>query len=122
MRRSILVVFAIVLATGCVRPVEQEPWAICRKPLVEVRRAAFLPFERINIDVKGDDTNYIEGMRPLRMKGMGIVGGETIRIWLDALEPERTRVRIQTVYGGNAQTDWTPAVFREMTIVLGEWE
>jgi hypothetical protein len=74
------------------------------------------------VDVKLDDTNYIEGMRPLRMKGMGIVGGETIRIWLEALEPERNRVRIQTVYGGNAQTDWTPAVFREMTIVLGEWE
>lgn len=28
-------------------------------------------------------------MRPLRMKGMGIVGGETIRIWLEALEPFR---------------------------------
>lgn len=106
MRRGVLVVVAIALATGCMRPVEQEPWAICRKPLVEVRRAAFLAFERINIDVKVDDTNYIEGMRPLRMKGMGI--------WLDSLEPERTRVRIQTVYGGTAQTDWTPAVFRDM--------
>ena len=52
-------------------------------------------------------------MRPLRMKGMGIVGGETIRIWLEALEPQRTRVRIQAVYGGNAQTDWTPAVCRK---------
>jgi len=45
------------------------------------------------------------------MKGMGIVGGETIRIWFEPLEPERTRVRIQTVYGGNAQTDWTQPCF-----------
>jgi hypothetical protein len=69
MRRGILIVLAIALAAGCVRPVGQEPWAICRKPLIEVLWAAFLAFERINIDVKVDDGNYIEGMRMSMKEG-----------------------------------------------------
>jgi hypothetical protein len=118
----LFVAVVILLAGACARPVEQEPWAIFRGPLISVRQAAFTAFEVIGIDVTVNDTLYIEGMRPLRMKGLGIAGGETVRIWLEPLETNRTRVRIHTVYGGNAQTDWTGAVFREMTRVLGEWE
>jgi hypothetical protein len=118
----LFVAVVILLASACVRPVEEEPWTTFRRPLINVRQAAFTAFEVIGIDVTVNDALYIEGMRPLRMKGVGIVGGETVRIWLEPLEENRTRVRIYTVYRGNAQTDWTGAVFREMTRVLGEWE
>ncbi len=94
----LLVAVVILLASACVRAVEEEPWTTFRRPLISVRQAAFTAFE------------------------VGIVGGETVRIWLEPLEENRTRVRIYTVYGGNAPTDWTGAVFREMTRVLGEWE
>ena len=55
----LFVAVVILLAGACARPVEREPWAIFRGPLIRVRQAAFTAFEVIGIDVAVNDTLYI---------------------------------------------------------------
>ena len=79
----------------------------------------------IGLEVERSEPLYVEGHRPWQMGWVMSSGGETVGIWLELVGADRTRVRIHTArtsFGRGGQKDWTGAVFREMTRVLGNWE
>jgi hypothetical protein len=114
---------ALALTSACATtPVMPAPSVVFPKPVADVQQAAVNALVILGIDVTRNELLHVGGYRRWRMGWGRSTGGETLGIQLEPLAPSRTRVRIDTVYGGGGQTDWTGPVLREMTRILGEWE
>jgi len=77
----------------------------------------------LGFEVKKDEPNYVEGVRPRRMNLIwGNPGGERVMVWLMPTSSDETRVRIRTeksFVGLVGQKNWDSDVAQQMTESLG---
>jgi hypothetical protein len=76
----------------------------------------------LGFDVKKDEPDYVEGVRPRHMNLIwGAAGGERVMIWLVPVDEARTRVVVDTdrsFVGLVGQKHWDEDVTRQMTASL----
>ena len=68
-------------------------------------------------DVEKNEPLYVQGFKPRKIGIIVGSGGETVGIWLEAVDPARTRVWISTAksaLGIAGQKSWNAEVLAEM--------
>lgn len=119
----LMLLLVVVVLAGCAAtPTRPEgEGVIFQKPVDVVQKAAVDAIVVMGFDVKKSDALYVEGYRPRKI---GIVvgsGGETIGVWLESLEPSKTRVHVSTAKsfaGVLGQKNWDAEVLAEMEKIL----
>ena len=87
-------------------------------PIAKVQQAAVDALTVTGFDIKKQEPTYVEGTRPRKMGLFVGSGGETVGVWLTALSPEQTEVKVDTAktfVGGAGQKSWDKQVLEEMT-------
>jgi hypothetical protein len=67
-------------------------------------------------NIRKQETDYVEGFRPIKL---GIIlgsGGEGAGIWLESLHQERTRVLVKVK--GHSAKSWEEKILQEMEKIL----
>lgn len=116
---------ALLLAAGCAAtPVKPEAEGVVfAQPADVVAKAAVDALVVHGFDVEKKEPFYIEGFRPRKIGFFVGSGGETLGIWLQPLEPSKTRVQVKTalsVVGIVGQRDWDEEILAEMKKVLAK--
>ena len=90
-----------------------------QRPLADCHAAALDAFSVFGFDVKTDQPDYVEGVRPRKLNLIwGNPGGERVRVWLTPTGSEETRVVItseRAVLGMVAQKNWVRDMAHQMT-------
>jgi hypothetical protein len=102
---------ALLLAAGCAAtPVMPEgEGVVFAQPADVIAKAAVDALVVHGFDIEKKEPLYIEGFRPRKIGFFVGSGGETVGIWLQPLEPSRTRVQVKTalsLVGIVGQRDW----------------
>jgi hypothetical protein len=128
-KKSILMViamllFVVVVLVGCAAtPTRPETEGlIFQKPVDVVQKAAVDAIVIMGFNVKKSDPLYVEGFRPRKVGLFVGSGGETVGIWLEPLEPSKTRVRVSTaksLVGIVGQKNWDADILAEIEKTLG---
>ena len=95
------------------------------KPVADVHKAAVNALVVTGFDVEKDAPLYVQGFKPRKIGLVVGSGGETVGIWLESLDPARTRVRINTAkssFGILGQKTWNAEILAEMERELGRPE
>jgi hypothetical protein len=95
------------------------------RPAEDVRKAAANALVVLGFDVQKNEPLYLQGYKPRKVGLVVGSGGETVGIWLESLEPSRTRVRIDTAksaLGILGQRGWSADLLAEMERELGRPE
>ncbi|MGH7769449.1 MAG: hypothetical protein ACREQP_18540 [Candidatus Binatia bacterium] len=106
-----------------VAPTPTKPGAqgiVFRRTADDVQKAAANALVMTGFEVTKEEPLYIEGAR----RALGVLPAETVGVRLESLEPNRTRVRIETAKSlvGIGQKNWDTAVVEEMEKTLGKRE
>jgi hypothetical protein len=93
------------------------------QPIAATQQAAVNALTVIGCDIKRREATYLEGHRSNKIGVTTGSGGETVKIWLTATEPQKTSVKVQTrksLVGSTGQKNWDAQVLDEMTKALGQ--
>lgn len=102
-------------------PPEGEPRAVFDQPAEKVQKAAVDALVVLGCGLKKQEPTYVEGKRTRKVGAFVGSGGETLRVWLDTAQPEKTAVRVsseKTFLGMAGQKNWDDQIVAEMTKVL----
>jgi hypothetical protein len=95
------------------------------RPIEEAQKAAADALVVLGFDLKTQAPGHVEGSRPRKFGLFVGSGGETVGVWLEAVGPDRTRVRVDTArtFAGYAgQKRWDADVLAQMAKSLGKAE
>ena len=126
-----LIMIAVIGITGCAstsnqtaaKQPEGKPGVVFEHPIAKAQQAAVDALAVVGCDIKKQDTTYVEGHRPHRLGLVVGSGGETVKVWLEALEPQKTSVKVKTeksLLGIAGQQNWDEQVLWQMTKALGK--
>lgn len=122
--RWLIVMMVVVGITGCAAiPNQTRPRTVFKQPIDKTQQAAIKALVAIGCDLKIQEPAFVKGFRPQEFRFARPSGGETIRIWLEAIDPQTTAVVVTTgkFYVGMAgQKNWDEVVLQEMRKSLGE--
>jgi hypothetical protein len=93
------------------------------RPLPAVKKAALNALSVTGFDVEKDEPGYVEGFRPRKIGFFVGSGGETVGVWLERVDDQKTQVRVDTArsfVGIVGQKSWTADVLDEMRKDLAE--
>jgi hypothetical protein len=96
--------------------------AVFNQPQAQVQKAAADALVVTGFDLKKQEAAYVEGYRPRKVGVFVGSGGETVGIWLTALAPDKTEVKLvtaKTMVGRAGQKSWDAEVLAAMTKTLG---
>jgi len=118
--RHSITLMALALVVGCATPVAKDDTHanIFQKPIKMVHQAAQDALIVNGFDIEKLESNYIEGFRPRKIGFIVGSGGETIGVWLNELEPNKTRVKVDTArsfVGLAGQKNWDNQVMDEIS-------
>ncbi len=123
-RHLALVLPLLLLLTSCAS-VPRRPGGdvgvIFEKPLADVRAAAIDALVVCGFDIKKEEDNYLQGLRPRKMGLFVGSGGETVGVWFDEQGAAKTYVEVNTAksfVGLVGQKNWNNAVLGEMKRLL----
>ena len=108
--------FVIGCASVPKRPAESSG-VVFQQSLEKTREAAIDALVVLGFDIKKQETSYVEGFRPRKVGLFVGSGGETVGIWLESLDNDRTRVLVKTaksLVGIVGQKTWDEEVLQEM--------
>ena len=116
-----------ILMLGCSsRPrqlLQEHEGILFPNPAAACHGAALDALSVLGFEVKTNEPNYVEGVRPRRMNLFwGTPGGERVRVWLKPAGADETRVVIGTeksFVGLIGQKNWDRDVAQQMTESLG---
>ena len=94
-----------------------------QQPIEKTQKASVDALTVIGFDIKKQEPTYVEGTRPRKIGLIVGSGGETVGVWLTAVSPDRTEVKVKTAktfVGGAGQKNWDSAVLDEMAKTLGK--
>jgi hypothetical protein len=118
-----VVVFAFL--AGCAaspkRP-SDDRGVVFQQPLSNARAAAESALVVHGFDIKKREELYLQGFRPRKVGLVVGSGGETVGVWLEAIEEHRTRVLVttdRTFVGGAGQKNWDDEILEEIRRGLG---
>jgi hypothetical protein len=97
--------------------------AVFQQPIDKVQKASVDALTVTGFDIKKQEPTYVEGYRPHKIGFFVGSGGETVGLWLAALAPDKTEVKVSTsksVAGIAGQKNWDDAVMAEITKTLGK--
>lgn len=117
---------AIIGMTGCAststptatNPPDAKPETVFEQPLAKTQQAAVDALTVVGCGIKKQEPSYVEGSRPHKMGLFVGSGGETIKITLVSLEPQKTSVTVKTeksFVGFAGQKNWDKQVLEAMT-------
>ena len=94
-----------------------------RHPATACHAAALDALSVLGFDIEENEPDYVEGVRPRRANLIwGNPGGERVRVRLNSIAPDETRVVISTqksFVGLIGQKNWDRDVAQQMTESLG---
>lgn len=102
---------------------ERKPRVVFEQPITKAQQAAVDALAVVGCVIMEKRPNYVEGRRPNYLGLFVGSGGETVKVWLEALEPQKTNVKIKTeksFVGIAGQKDWYEQVLAEMTKALSK--
>ncbi len=102
---------------------EGNPGVVLEYPIEKVQQAAVNSLAVIGCDIVKQDPAYVEGHRPNKIGLFVGSGGETVRVWLEALDPQKTNVKVKTAksfVGMAGQKNWDKQVMNEISAELGK--
>lgn len=120
-----ILVIAVIGITGCAstsnqtaaKQPEGKPGVVFEQPIAKAQQAAVDALAVVGCDIKKQEPTYVEGRRPNKMGLFVGSGGETVKVWLEALEPQKTSVKVKTeksFVGVAGQKNWDKQVLDEM--------
>jgi len=101
---------------------------VFQQPVEKTQKAAIDAVVVLGFKVKKSEPLYVEGFMPRKASWLFPSfpsGGETVGVWLEVVETNRTRVRVNTaksLYGQPWQKDWDDKILGLMEKFLGEKE
>jgi hypothetical protein len=101
---------------------EKANGAVFAQPLAKTQQAAVNALSVVGCDIKKQEPTYVEGHRPNKMGLFVGSGGETVKIWLESVDAQKTSVKVQTeksLVGLAGQKTWDAQVIEEMKKSLG---
>lgn len=124
-----LSLMASVLIAGCAsssehaakpppESVKADHTAVFQKPLADTQKAAVDALVVIGCDLKAQEPTYVEGHRPQKWGLFVGSGNETVKVWLQEVDTNTTKVTVKTVQsfvGMAGQKNWHKEVLDEMT-------
>jgi hypothetical protein len=99
----------------------REPNFVFDQPAEKVQRAAVDALVVLGCEINKQEAAYVEGKRKRKIGAFVGSGGETLRVWLDAAQPDKTPVRVgtdKTFVGGAGQKNWDDEIIAEMKKAL----
>jgi hypothetical protein len=117
----LLASLAVVLCAGCASTPEANDAKVSGvfdQPVEQVQKAAVDALVVTGFKVNKEQSGYVEGFRPRKVGLFVGSGGETVGVWLMALGPDRTEVRVKTAksFAGRAgQKNWDDEVLAELS-------
>jgi hypothetical protein len=120
---ALLCLFILVFFVGCsTTPTKPEVEGIVFPSTIdEVKKAAEDALVVTGFDIEKSESQYIEGFRPRKLGFFVGSGGETVGVWLESLEPSRTRAIVKTaksLVGYVGQKNWDDEIIAEMKNIL----
>lgn len=100
-----------------------EPGAKFEHTISDVHAAALSALSEHGFEVSTNEETYIEGKRPHKVGALVGSGGETIGVWLLAINSETTQVKVDTAksfVGMAGQKDWDDEVMASIRAALDE--
>ena len=97
--------------------------AVLQQPIEKVQQASVSALTVTGFDLQKQESTYVEGFRPRKMGLFVGSGGETVGVWLAALSPAQTEVKVKTsksIAGMAGQKNWDNEVMAEITRMLGK--
>ena len=116
----------LTLMTGCAstpKVTDAKVSAVFQQPIDKVQKVSVDALTVTGFDIKKQEPTYVEGYRPHKIGFFVGSGGETVGLWLAALAPDKTEVKVTTsksVVGIAGQKNWDDAVMAELTKTLGK--
>lgn len=117
-------IFAMTAVAACasgaaapLKPPSQSTDVVLPYAVSEVRRAAEDALVAAGFEVQNRQALYVDGERPRRVGVFIGSGGERAGIWLEAIEEDRTRIRVRTArtfVGGAGQRNWDDVLLSEI--------
>ena len=126
-----LLMIAVIGITGCAstsnqtaaKQPEGKPGVVFEQPIAKAQQAAVDALAVVGCDIKKQEPTYVEGRRPNKMGLLVGSGGETVKVWLEAVEPQKTNVKVKTeksFVGMAGQKNWDKQVLEAMTKALSK--
>lgn len=126
-----LLMTEVIWLTGCastskqagVEQPEGQPSVVFDQAIAKTQQAAVDALAVIGCKIKKQEPTYVEGHRRNKMGLFVGSGGETVKVLLEALEPQKTGVKVTTeksFVGMAGQKNWDKEVLDEMTKVLNK--
>lgn len=117
--RYVIVCMTLGLVAGCASPaIKDATGNILQQPIKQVHQAAVDALVVTGFDIEKQEPKYIEGFRPRKIGLIVGSGGETVGVWLDELEPNKTRISVDTAkstLGILGQKNWDTEIMNEIT-------
>ena len=123
---AVTVLLPVVIALAGCAAIPVKPGfddTVFQQPAPVVQRAAIDALIATGFDITESEPLYAEGYRPRKRDSGTSCGGETVGIWLEAVEPSKTGVRVATAmssYGIMCQKSWNGEILDEMQKALGK--
>jgi hypothetical protein len=99
------------------RTADSKQVTLFAHPVAEVQKAAVDSLVVLGFEVKKNLPDYVEGARPRKMGIFVGSGGETVGVWLEAIDAGSTSVAVDTArtfVGIAGQKIWNDEVLAEM--------
>ena len=117
---------AVLVCTGCgsfPKESDAKTQASFEQPLERAQKAATEALAMTGFEIKTQEPGHLEGARPRKVGAFVGSGGEKVGVWLTALTPNRTEVKVKTnqsFTGRAGQKDWDSEIIAQMTRTLAQ--
>jgi len=124
--RSLALGGLLALLVGCAstpKASSAKVSAVFPQPIVKVQKASVDALAVTGFDIQVNEATHVQGFRPHKVGAFVGSGGETMGVWLTALEPEKTEVKVKTaksMVGMAGQKNWDDDVMAEITKALAK--
>lgn len=125
-----MMLIGIIGVAGCattsskvVPNADSTPGIVLGYSIEKVQQAAVNALAVIGCDIVKQDPTYVEGHRPNKVGFFVGSGGETVRVWLEALDPQKTNMKVKTAksfVGMAGQKNWDKQAVKEITAELSK--
>ncbi len=118
--KMIIVVLLVCFMSGCAsvpKQPELKEGIVVEKNLTDAKASALDALVVNGFEVQKDTETYVQGKRPNKIGLFVGSGGETVGIWLEVMDDNKTRVLIQnkkSLVGYIGQQNWEREIRKEM--------
>ena len=122
--KSVLIFLMTLFISSCAstpKQTDDDLHEVFYETMEDTQAAAVDALTALGFKVKKDETNYVEGYRPLKVGLSARSGGETVGVWIKPVGKDKVDVKVGTAksrLGIVGQKTWDDIIIAEMKKAL----